>query len=264
MAHYLSSRGPTSWQRPDWPCALNTISPFARGIVFASLSTPAVADVVKSRGAASAISAIGNPLIGLSSETWSLTDAQTKDLAFTSAFTVAAWVIVGATAVNTFSAIAGKAAYVSESNNQGWILGFTSANLLRFDSFNNNNSANYRQTTTSPGAGVHLIAIRSDGSLRTIWKDGVSAASTATSPLPASSTGAFNNSTESMSADRRFYVSALMAWNRPLGNDEMVQLYQPQWRWDLFNTPTRRLYVDMAAVVGGTTWPGYQSPFGWH
>lgn len=53
----------------------------------------------------------------------------------------------------------------------------------------------------------------------------------------------------------------LRLYNRAFSDDEVRSLYTDPW--DLYAVPSRRVYFNVGAL-GGSTWPGYQSPFGWH
>jgi len=59
-------------------------------------------------------------------------------------------------------------------------------------------------------------------------------------------------------------IAHVCIWNRALTDAEVWALYDPRTRWDLYAVPSRRVYFDLAAAPGGTTWPGYLSECGWN
>lgn len=59
------------------------------------------------------------------------------------------------------------------------------------------------------------------------------------------------------------YIYDVRLYNRFLSDADVWSLYDPRTRWDLYQVRSRRIYFDIAAAAAASTWPGYQSPFGW-
>lgn len=97
-----------------------------------------------------------------------------------------------------------------------------------------------------------------------IWRNGFLVISASGVPSARSATtGTFRLMASGVGASDLAKCTDFKMYTKQLPLALCSHLCSPNTRWDLYWTPSRRTYQFFAAAVGGATFPGYQSPFGW-
>jgi hypothetical protein len=197
-------------------------------------ATGSVVDLRNDRGSGVAGGLVDRGTYGVAARDWSLPNAAiSADLQFTSGpFTVAALVYrQNNTAAGEYPQLFGQDAYVSETNNQGWLLqlrsstdGFTG---WAFGSFRNASTAGggggALTSTLNNVVGDHLIVGTSNGTnLRTLYVDGQANATGSFNVNPLTSAG---NMTNISTANVKVPLYYGLAWNRCLSAAEVAYLW---------------------------------------
>ena len=181
-------------------------------------------DIVKqsnSQAVASLGSVFAGPL-GIKTSGWTFNALETSDLDWTSGpFSIAVWFNTFVS-TGTAGAIASRAIYVDETNNQGWSVTQQNTNQLRFSVYNNNASALYALNITDDRTidPIYYVAT-SDATTRRAYLHGIHVASTGNSPVPASA-GSLAISNTIPTAGRVSAVYLMMIWNRLLTPTEVL------------------------------------------
>lgn len=260
MANYLSVRGPTNRERPTWPFRLNAASQQAQGLIgWYPLMPPDVNANLLTGSRPSTIvthNVSGSPLVGAAR----LCDGSTSLMTFASdvpslaaPITIAAWVRILATGTQL-------AIGAIESSPFSSYMQIDRSSLNVFRAVTRTAGPTFGvatgTTTTTVGLYYHVCGVFRSTTSRSIFVNGRAEATNTTSNNPASlvdvQVGCLNAGTF-MNGN----VADLRIYNRALTDAEVRSLYDPSTRWDLYETPSRRLYVDLAVTPPAVGNPWY-------
>lgn len=279
----INPYGPRNWalgSRPEWPLAVNTGSWQANGLAGWWPGGPGpnrwvdlVSPIHANNQASPLVS--GVPMHGLTpqfeSASWFNSDVVPFSASSTQPLSMCCWyrgvtipAVYPVQPVNFWSTTeAGTRTDGTYDKALQMTLGGTGISRARFYVFDGG-------VKTVTGAsevmdvGPVFIVGTFDGSNMRIYVNGRSDAT----PVAASGTFAFTSAQfvwSHIPAGTQGVVGNLWDcryYRRCLSDAEIAAMYALPTRWDLYRVPSRRVWFG-AAAPGGTTWPGYISPFGW-
>lgn len=217
---------------PTTAVELDRRSSLAEGLAFYSVARAGAGkllDLAKPR-VSTAATWQGSPA-GLTARSCQFTNAATTDLAFVGSvnWTVLAYFFQNSAVANSeFPNVCARAAYASESNNQGWSLDLKppndglAPNKFDFAIFHNASGADYvGSSNAAHGVGLWSFAgVNNAGTQRSIYINGKADKLVAGSTNAIASTGPF------VLGDTRVQVLMVAAWSRALSASELGDLHQ--------------------------------------
>lgn len=149
--------------------------------------------------------------------------ASTAHMAYTGNFTVMVAFYDRATPVGgQFPVLIERAAYASESNNQGWTISAESTTGYSFRCYRNNGTASYTLTAGGYVRGDRVIIATSTGSSRATYRDGVQIATTGTNAAPLTTSSPVI--VGGLGSNLEYIVKVAATWGRVLEAWEIAQI----------------------------------------